>query len=351
MARFRVILAVAALLLGLTPAAFGLETALVTVDGSPVVFDQPPIVQEGRVLVPLRGIFERLGATVVYDAATRQVNATSAEGVPIALRLGSTQASIGGRPYTLDVPARTYGGRTMVPLRFLAEALGAQVGWDAGRREVSVVTKGAPRLPGATAPSAGPSRVIENTVVPAPASIVGSLQPTLRATFADAIDPTTARLVVDGNDLTAKAHFSPHEVYWMPNYQLASGSHLARVDAITVGGTTVRADWGFVLNPGTVSGYQIDSIQVGPDRPIERGESVLVTMQGVPQGTATMDLGGNSGLPMPEVRPGIYEGIYTVTARDQGDAWIVVHLTGPDGRVTSLRANERASLWGNPALR
>lgn len=342
-------LAVAALLLS-TPAAVSAQgTASVTVDGQLVAFDQPPIVEQGRVLVPLRGVFERLGATVVYDAATRQVQATSRTGTAVSLRLGSTQATIGGRSYLMDVPARSVGGRTLVPLRFVAEAMGAQVEWQPARRNVAI-TPSTSTPPVAVTPPR--SAVIVSTVVPAAGSIVGNNpQPTIRATYADAIDPSTARMTVDGNDVTSLANVSAHEVFWTPNYQLASGSHLARIDAVTTGGTPIRSDWSFVLNPGTVSGYLIDSIQVGPDRPIQRGESVLVTMQGVPRGRALMDVGGNKRIPMTEVRPGIYEGIYTVTARDQVDAYVVVHLEGPDGRVTSLQADERAALWGNPSLR
>lgn len=352
MGKWKALAVAVALLIGSPLAASAQGSASVTVNGELLSFDQPPVIQQGRVLVPLRGIFERLGATVVYDAGTRQIHATSADGTPVSLRLGSTLASIGGQSYHLDVPARSYGGRTLVPLRFIAEAMGAEVAWNAGMRMVAITT-GAGAGPTPPVGNVPPNRplVIENTVVPAAGSIVGTLQPTIRATFADAIDPGTARLVVDGTDVTSRAQLTAHEVVWAPNYQLASGSHFARVDAVTTGGTPVRADWGFVLNPGTVSGYQIDSIQVGPDRPIQRGEFVLVTMQGVPGGTARMDIGGNTNIAMTEVRPGIYEGYYAVTARDQVDANVIVHLTGPDGRTTSLQANERAALWGNPALR
>lgn len=329
-------------------------TASVAVNGQMLSFDQPPIIQQGRVLVPLRGIFEHLGATVVYDPMTKEINATSSTGQSVALTLGSRQAMIGGQSFLLDVPARSVAGRTLVPLRFVAESLGAEVVWQPASRMVSITSGGvANNPPVVNPPVINPpvSAVIESTISPAAGSIVGTLQPTIRATFADAINPETARLVVDGRDMTANAQISQHEVVWVPNYQLASGSHLARVDAVSLGGTPVRADWGFVLNPGTVSGYNIYSINVGPDRPIQRGEQVLVTMQGVPNGTATFDIGGTRGIPMREVRPGIYEGTYTVTARDQADATVVVHLSDPAGQQTSLTADERAALWGNPALR
>ena len=63
-------------------------------------FDQPPIVRAGRVFVPLRGVFERLGASVVY--ANGQINATG-RGRTVSLRIGSTQATVDGQPTTLDV--------------------------------------------------------------------------------------------------------------------------------------------------------------------------------------------------------------------------------------------------------
>src|SRR5579872_6625948 len=86
---------------------FAIATALpalaavtITVNGQQVQFDQPPIERSGSVFVPLRGVFERLGASVVYDNG--KINATG-NGRTISLTIGSTTAVVNGQPQTLDV--------------------------------------------------------------------------------------------------------------------------------------------------------------------------------------------------------------------------------------------------------
>ena len=106
-------------------------------NGQRIYFDQPPVMQEGRVLVPLRGIFENLGADVLYTPATKTIKATG-DGNTVELTLGERQAFINGRQVYLDVPAGTIGGRTMVPLRFVSEAMGADVKWQSASRTVAI---------------------------------------------------------------------------------------------------------------------------------------------------------------------------------------------------------------------
>ncbi len=100
-----------------------------------------PIREGGRVLVPLRGVLEALGATVGFDNSTSTVRAQRGA-TTIALRLGSTQAYVNGQLRNLDVPARTIDGRTVVPLRFMSEALGATVQYNAGQNAVYISTGG-----------------------------------------------------------------------------------------------------------------------------------------------------------------------------------------------------------------
>ncbi|HUA08495.1 MAG TPA: copper amine oxidase N-terminal domain-containing protein [Candidatus Acidoferrales bacterium] len=107
----------------------------VIVNGTPMTFDQPPVVQAGRVYVPLRGIFERLGASVVCQSGT--INAMS-RGRVISLRIGSTSAVVDGRTQALDAPPFIEGSRTLVPLRFVAQALGASVNWNDGTSTVTI---------------------------------------------------------------------------------------------------------------------------------------------------------------------------------------------------------------------
>lgn len=107
----------------------------VVVNGQPVGFDQPPITRAGRVFVPLRGVFERLGASVVYDNGL--INATGA-GHNVSLRIGSTQATIDGQTQYVDVAPFVIGSRTLVPLRFVAQALGAAVEWNQNSQTVRI---------------------------------------------------------------------------------------------------------------------------------------------------------------------------------------------------------------------
>ncbi|MBC5815689.1 MAG: copper amine oxidase N-terminal domain-containing protein [Candidatus Eremiobacteraeota bacterium] len=128
-------LAVAVLFAANIPLQAQAAPVTIVVNGNTVNFDQPPIERAGRVFVPLRGVFERLGASVVY--ANGQINATG-NGKNISLHIGSTQASINGQPATIDVAPFLVGARTLVPLRFVAQSLGATVNYDNGNRSVSI---------------------------------------------------------------------------------------------------------------------------------------------------------------------------------------------------------------------
>ncbi len=136
-----------ALMAGLAPGAQAQNAAVtIVVNGQTVNFDQPPLERAGRVFVPLRGVFERLGASVVY--AGGQINATG-HGRNISLHIGSNQASVNGQPVTVDVAPFLVGARTLVPLRFVAQSLGATVNYNDGTRTVAI-NNGAAQAPAAT---------------------------------------------------------------------------------------------------------------------------------------------------------------------------------------------------------
>ncbi len=112
----------------------------VNVNGDAVAFPGVgPQQVNGRVLVPLRGVMEKLGAYVSYDAPTKTVTATRS-GTDLRLRLGDRNAFVNGRNVQLDVPAMEVRGSTMVPLRFVGEALGADVRWNAATYTVDITT-------------------------------------------------------------------------------------------------------------------------------------------------------------------------------------------------------------------
>lgn len=100
-------------------------------------FDQPPIISEGRTLVPLRTIFEAMGASVDWNAETQTVTAVRG-GDTVSLTIGSNVMYKNGTAVSLDVPAQIVNSRTLVPARAVAEAFGAFVGWDEPTRTVVI---------------------------------------------------------------------------------------------------------------------------------------------------------------------------------------------------------------------
>lgn len=113
------------------------DTVRLVINGRTVDSDVPPVIERGRTLVPLRVVSENLGARVVWDEQARRVRVTLGT-IEIALMIGQRQAEVNGRTVVLDVPGRIIRGRTLVPLRFVGESLGALVGWDPVTRTVAV---------------------------------------------------------------------------------------------------------------------------------------------------------------------------------------------------------------------
>ncbi|MBS5164614.1 MAG: copper amine oxidase N-terminal domain-containing protein [Butyricicoccus pullicaecorum] len=169
-------------------------TSLV-VDGTPITTDVPPIVVDGRTLVPVRVLFESLGATVGWDEVTQTATATKGETV-VSVQIGSTTAQVSGVAKTLDVPAQTIEGRTMVPARFVAESLGATVAWDNATETVKISTANQ-SAPSSSAPDkATPA---EKTTTPTKPSTPAPSKPDSSASTTVYITKTGKRYHYDGS--------------------------------------------------------------------------------------------------------------------------------------------------------
>lgn len=137
----KLIVASLTLLLILTTAGIAHAGPQVVIDDQSISFqDTQPIIENGRTLVPLRATFEALGADVQWNGDTQTVTATKGS-TEIKLVIGG-QALKDGQPVNLEVPAKIIDGRTMVPLRFVGEALGCQVGWDGVSGQVFWIKNG-----------------------------------------------------------------------------------------------------------------------------------------------------------------------------------------------------------------
>lgn len=119
----------------------------VFVDGDRIHFqDVGPQAMQGRILVPVRGVLEKMGANVEWTPESQKVNCNDGD-IDIVLHIGDRRAMVNGQEVTLDVPAQTIGGHTMVPLRFLSESIGAKVRWDAAEATVFIMTPDAGKHP------------------------------------------------------------------------------------------------------------------------------------------------------------------------------------------------------------
>ena len=115
------------------------------VDGRAVTLDCSPIIVAGRTLLPIRPVIEALGGQTLWDAARREVDVT-VDMHAIQLWIGNSTARVDGISRQIDTnptvtPVIT-GGRTMLPLRFVVESVGASVEWDAASRRITIVYPG-----------------------------------------------------------------------------------------------------------------------------------------------------------------------------------------------------------------
>jgi hypothetical protein len=104
--------------------------------------DVPPVVEAGRTLVPLRAVVEPLGAAIQWDQPTQTITITGKH--TVVMTIGSTAATVDGQTRILEVPPRIEGGRTLVPVRFVAEAFGYTVQWDNTLRAIRLVSPAPP---------------------------------------------------------------------------------------------------------------------------------------------------------------------------------------------------------------
>lgn len=117
------------------------DGVIVEIDSLATSFDVQPIIVDDRTLVPMRRIFELFGAKVDWNESTQTVTAKKND-LELSLTIGSDKVTKNNDEITLDVPAKEINGRTLVPLRFVSEALGATVNWNEKTQTVEINSNG-----------------------------------------------------------------------------------------------------------------------------------------------------------------------------------------------------------------
>ncbi|MGZ3531675.1 MAG: copper amine oxidase N-terminal domain-containing protein [Vulcanimicrobiaceae bacterium] len=120
------------------------------------------LVRGGTILIPLRSMFEQMGATVSYDPASKTVDVSKA-GADVKVTVGKPEVVINGESRPLDVPPEIYQGTVLVPIRVISEGMGAYVQWVPDRK--LVVVRYAPATP---PPPPTPAPTVAPTVAPTP---------------------------------------------------------------------------------------------------------------------------------------------------------------------------------------
>ena len=111
--------------------------AEITTNGTAKALDVPAQIIESRTMVPLRAIFEALGASVEWDDATKTVTSVKGD-TTVKLTIGQASINVNGEDKALDVPAQIVDSRTLVPVRAIAESFGCEVAWDDATKTVTI---------------------------------------------------------------------------------------------------------------------------------------------------------------------------------------------------------------------
>src|SRR5690606_9561193 len=114
-----------------------LGRASITVDGELRELDFAPYVVDGHTLIPIRFFVDALGGEVLWDAEARRASVIR-DGHLVEMWIGDGLVTVNGKPAVSPVPPQIKGNRTMLPLRFIAEVLGWQVGWNDETKSITL---------------------------------------------------------------------------------------------------------------------------------------------------------------------------------------------------------------------
>ncbi len=361
------------------PAERPIRTIAIVVNGEPLQTDQEAQVIRGRVLVPLRDVFEALGVAIRRSGNTVDARLPTGE---ISIAVGTSTATIDGKRIDLDAPVVDIGGATYVPLTLLVAAFGAQATYDQREARVEIVSAFIGRNssaeqqregggsdvagvvsaidadsspPGITVVRGGTSRTIAITSDAKFWIEDVTIHSQIRGEFDDLRvgDAVHAILAKDGRVVSIFDYYRSNSgklsavspsafvlengrvITPGPNTAITLNSAVAKLSDLRVGDyVTVRAnpesgelreivasrplglETATPPPPGSAPPIAIDSVSISATRPLRAGEVLDVSEHGTAGGTATFDIGDYlAGIAMRETAPGTYVGHYVIPER------------------------------------
>ncbi len=237
---------------------------VVKINDQPIETDVAPTIIEGRTLVPFRAIFEALGAEVEWDGEKERVIGKRGD-TNITLHVDNELAIINDSQKYLDVPPTIIDGRTMVPTRFIAESLGAEVEWDGSKRVVDIYTDTEPVDPSPEEPD-DPIEEPEKREILSTSEII------------ELVEPATVKIE---NHWTHGSGF-----FISPDGEVATNAHVVRgskwIEVTTHDGKQYSADIKKIDNAVDLAILKIESQETFPyldqfcfKDEISRGEEIL----------------------------------------------------------------------------
>lgn len=228
--------------------SFAADSINVIVNGEALDFgsDQGPVIQDGRTLVPFRAVFEKMGAEVKWFEDIKLCEATYGQ-ITAGITIGSSKVVLGdAASVDGDVPAQIINGRTMVPLRVIAESIGAQVGWDAETKTVNIQTPAVSEAPasveyemgyaGGTNMDTGFSIDYEYPIVKSDYTMANKLNENIYNDISKAVDDTlnnytgdkklatiTCNIRYNESGLFSLQYLIDGELFFYPTYSIIDG--------------------------------------------------------------------------------------------------------------------------------
>jgi hypothetical protein len=263
------------------------DAVSVVIDGTPLAAERLPIRLGGSLFVPVREIFEALGAHVHAHASEITATTLGAIGAPpahtIVMHVGDPDASIDGSDVTLAYPPALIDGTVYVPLRFVATALGASVRYDTSAHTIFITRAAAlppetpaptPTIEPVTPPVATAEPTVAEPVTPTPIALptaaivlrvvreepargttVARERPEISASFGEPVAAASVRVLLDGREITSETTITDRYFIYEPEAALEPGTH----EIVVAGRTPLReaflASWSFDSAESTVHNY------------------------------------------------------------------------------------------------